>query len=157
MLPFFHIRKATRVDKNFIHQLIHQVGINPLALNWRRFVIAVAENDVRVGCAQIKNHHDGSKELSSLAVIPTHRQQGVARALIEELLRNQQPPVHLTCRGSLSPFYVRFGFHEVQNTHEMPIYFRRVKIVFDWLDHHKWAERVAIMRWDGAENQLLQL
>ena len=64
----YSIRKATRGDAAFIRRLIWQVGINPLGLDWQRFVMAVHGHGVRIGCAQLKMHKDGSRELASVAV-----------------------------------------------------------------------------------------
>ena len=146
----FNIRPAIKGDAAFIRRLIRQVGINPLGLNWRRFVVAVHENETRLGCAQFKVHKDGSSELASLAVLPLYRHQGVAEALIRELLKDPKPPVYLTCRGSLVSFYERFGFQEVSDLNSMPAYFRRVKRIFQWMEKRQWVEHLAVMVWDGA-------
>jgi hypothetical protein len=44
------LRPATRADAGVIRSLIHTVGINPIGLNWRRFILAVDERDVMLGC-----------------------------------------------------------------------------------------------------------
>ncbi len=106
----YFIRKATREDATFIRRLIWRVGINPQGLDWRRFVVAVHEHGVRIGCAQIKSHKDGSLELASVAVVPLYRHQGVAETMIQEILKNHNPPIYLTCRSSLVSFYERFRF-----------------------------------------------
>lgn len=146
----FNIRPAIKGDAAFIRRLIRQVGINPLGLNWRRFVVAVHENETRLGCAQFKVHKDGSSELASLAVLPLYRHQGVAEALIRELLKDPKPSVYLTCRGSLVSFYERFGFQEVSDLNSMPAYFRRVKRIFQCMEKRQWVEHLAVMVWDGA-------
>ncbi|PKO06530.1 MAG: hypothetical protein CVU41_07390 [Chloroflexi bacterium HGW-Chloroflexi-3] len=145
----YFIRKATKQDAAFIWQLIWRVGINPLGLDWRRFVVAVHEHGVRIGCAQVKSHKDGSLELASVAVVPLYRHQGVAETMIREILKDHNPPIYLTCRGSLVSFYERFGFSELFELETMPAYFRRVKRVFTWLEKRKWVERLAVMVWNG--------
>jgi N-acetylglutamate synthase-like GNAT family acetyltransferase len=142
------IRKATREDAAFIRRLIWRVGINPLGLDWRRFVVAVHEHGVRIGCAQVKSHKDGSLELASVAVVPLYRHQGVAEMMIREILKNQNPPIYLTCRSSLVSFYERFGFTELLELETMPAYFRKVKRVFNWLEKRKRVERLAVMSWN---------
>ena len=109
----FTLRPATQADFPAIRRLIHEVGINPMALDWRRFTIAVDANDRLVGCGQVKPHKDGSRELASIAVLPEWRKQGVARAIILHLLETQPRPLYLTCRGRLGPFYEKFGFQDV--------------------------------------------
>ena len=146
----YTIRKATRKDSSFIRLLILRVGINPLGLDWQRFLITVHEQGVKIGCAQIKVHRDGTRELASVAVIPIFRHQGVAETMILEILKDQKPPIYLTCRCSLVTFYERFGFFEISNVDTMPAYFRKVKRVFNWLEKRKWVERLAVMVWEGA-------
>jgi len=67
----FSLRKATKEDSTFIRTLIWRVGINPMGLDWQHFVVAVHEHGVRIGCAQLKVHKDGSRELASVAVVPS--------------------------------------------------------------------------------------
>jgi N-acetylglutamate synthase-like GNAT family acetyltransferase len=143
------ISKATKEDSAFIRQLIWRVGINPLGLDWRRFVVAVHEHGVRIGCAQIKVHKDGSRELASVAVVPLYRHQGVASAMIRQILEDHNPPIYLTCRSSLVSFYERFGFLEISDPEIMPSYFRKVKSVFTSLEKRKWVEPLAVMVWNG--------
>ncbi|HEX7974607.1 MAG TPA: GNAT family N-acetyltransferase [Anaerolineales bacterium] len=116
--------------------------INPMALSWQRFVVAVDEQGAIIGCGQVKPHGDGSRELASIAVVPERRGQGVARAIIEHLIEKEAgrrlagPPgqdelnpkageLYLTCRASLDRFYQRFGFRTLTMS-EMPPYFRRL-------------------------------
>ena len=123
---FFTLRPATKVDFPAIRRLIHAVGINPMALDWRRFTIAVDADDRLVGCGQVKPHKDGSLELASIAVLPEWRKQGVARAIILHLLETYPRPLYLTCRGRLGPFYEKFGFQEMTAPADLPPYFRRI-------------------------------
>jgi len=122
----FTLRPATQADFPAIRRLIHEVQINPMGLDWRRFSMAVDANDRLVGCGQVKQHQDGSLELASIAVLPEWRKQGVARAIILHLLETHPRPLYLTCRGRLGPFYEKFGFQEVTASAELPPYFRRI-------------------------------
>lgn len=126
------LRSATEQDAQSIRRLIHQVGINPLALDWRRFTLAVDEQDRMIGCGQIKPHAGGLRELASIAVEPAYRSQGIARRIIEQLLSATPPPVYLTCRQSLTSFYEKFGFHALQ-AHQMPSYYRRLWTLVHWM------------------------
>ncbi len=122
----FVIRSATRQDFPVIRALIQAVHINPTGLDWRRFLIAVTPDDTLVGCGQIKHHFDGSRELASIAVQEQARGQGVARAVIQELLAHEQErPVYLMCRARLESLYVKFGFQAIA-LNEMPPYFQRI-------------------------------
>lgn len=126
------LRPATEMDKSEIRTLIRQVQINPMNLDWRRFVVAVALDDQLIGCGQIKLHRDGSSELASIAVHPLWRERGIARAIIEYLLNDHKGELYLTCRAGLGPFYERFGFRSIQEN-DMPAYFRRVTRLFGLL------------------------
>jgi N-acetylglutamate synthase-like GNAT family acetyltransferase len=119
------LRPATVKDSAAIHKLIHSVGINPMALDWRRFTIATDENGEMLGCGQIKPHGDGTYELASLAVWPRFQGQGVGRAIILHLLADAPSPLYLTCRAQLRPYYEAFGFQSLVET-QMPPYFRRL-------------------------------
>ena len=111
--------------------MVRSAKINPLGIDWPRFLIAVDDENRLVGCGQIKVHRDGSCELASIAVAPAWRRQGVASALIERLVASQSPPLYLTCRSHLGVFYERFGFNVIQPS-EMPSYFRRVDRLVKW-------------------------
>ncbi|KAF0107191.1 MAG: GCN5-like N-acetyltransferase [Anaerolineaceae bacterium] len=123
------LRPATKDDFPAIRALIRAVGINPIGLDWRRFLVAVTRAGELSGCVQVKPHADGSRELASLAVRGQDRGQGVARALIERLLEGQPRPVHLMCRAGLGLFYNQHGFRVVEEN-EMTPYFRRVSRLF---------------------------
>jgi len=119
-------RPALLDDAHSIRSLIRAVRINPIGLDWRRFIVAVDREGYLVGCGQVKPHRDGSRELASIAVREDWRQQGVARAIILLLLAQHPPPLYLTCRSRLGQFYARFGFQVVLDEKRMPPYFRRI-------------------------------
>jgi N-acetylglutamate synthase-like GNAT family acetyltransferase len=122
----FVIRSATRQDFPAIRALIHAVSINPTGLDWRHFLVAVTPDNTLLGCGQIKPHFDGSRELASIAVQERARGQGVARAVIQELLAHDTTrPLYLMCRARLEPLYVKFGFHAI-GPEDMPVYFQRI-------------------------------
>lgn len=123
----YEIRSAEREDFPAIRALIHAVQINPMGLDWRHFLVAVTHENKLLGCGQIKSHFDGSKELASIAVQELARGQGLARAVIQELLQRESTrPLYLMCRARLESLYVKFGFQRIDFT-EMPPYFRRIK------------------------------
>ncbi|HXF84422.1 MAG TPA: GNAT family N-acetyltransferase [Anaerolineales bacterium] len=121
----FTLRPARETDARSIKDLIHLVGINPMGLDWKRFVVAVNERDEMIGCGQIKPHGKDLFELASIAVYPEHRGKGVARAIIEHLLKNSPRPLYLMCESSLGPLYEKFGFRAISYD-EMPRYFQRI-------------------------------
>jgi N-acetylglutamate synthase-like GNAT family acetyltransferase len=119
------LRPATAEDDATIRWLVRTGQINPLGLDWRRFVVAVNEPGQVVGCGQIKPHGDGSHELASLAVHPDWRGQGIARAILERLIAAHPGTLHLICRAELGSLYEKFGFRSLE-FEEMPKYFRRL-------------------------------
>ena len=121
----FTLRPATEQDFSAIQRLIRQVHINPTALDWRRFVVAVDGSREMCGCGQLKPHGKEIVELASIAVTPSNRGQGIARAIIEHLISKAPRPLYLTCRSGLQPFYEKWGFRVI-GLKEMPPYYRRL-------------------------------
>ena len=124
-MTIFSLRPALETESAQIKALIYLVGINPMDLDWNRFVVAVDDQDQMIGCGQLKPHGTDILELASLAVYPEHQGQGVGRALIEHLLKNSPRPLYLMCESSIGPLYEKFGFQEIQYE-EMPRYFQRI-------------------------------
>jgi N-acetylglutamate synthase-like GNAT family acetyltransferase len=121
----YTLQAAQAGDFPAIRTLIHEVGINPMGLDWRRFILAVDPKGTMIGCGQVKPHADGSLELASIAVRPDWRQRGIASAIIQYLLDTHPRPLFLTCRSELGSFYETFGFKEI-NADQMPAYFQRI-------------------------------
>jgi len=121
----FNLRSARESESTQIRDLIHLTGINPMGLDWKRFVVAVNERDEMIACGQIKSHGQGIPELASIAVHPEWRGQGVARAIIERLLNDSPRPMYLMCESSMEAMYEKFGFRGV-SYEEMPRYFQRI-------------------------------
>jgi N-acetylglutamate synthase-like GNAT family acetyltransferase len=119
------IRPARETEATQIHDLIHLVGINPMGLDWKRFVVAVNEQDEMIGCGQLKPHGHDVLELASIAVYPEYQGKGIARVIIEHLLRDSPRPLYLMCQSSLGPLYEKFGFRGI-SYEEMPRYFQRI-------------------------------
>ncbi len=119
------LRRATAADAKAIRMLIWRVGINPMSLNWRRFLVAVDEQDRVIGTGQIKPHGDGTREMASIAVQPERQGEGIGKTMIARLLLENELPLYLTCRDRMEPYYQRFGFRALSAT-EMPPYFRRI-------------------------------
>ena len=119
------IRPARDTEARQITDLIHFVGINPMGLDWKRFVVAVNDRDEMIGCGQIKPHGTEILELASIAVYPEHQGKGVASAIIGNLLANSPRPIYLMCESSRGSLYEKFGFRSVSYD-EMPRYFQRI-------------------------------
>lgn len=119
------LRPARETESAAIKDLIYSVGINPMGLDWKRFVVAVDAQDQVVATGQIKPHGRDILELASIAVRSEYRGQGLARAIIEHLLKDSPRPLYLTCVSSLEPLYDKFGFISIPYR-EMPRYFQRL-------------------------------
>jgi N-acetylglutamate synthase-like GNAT family acetyltransferase len=118
------IRPALETDQTIINQIVRDAQINPMNLDWHRFLVA-EENGKIIGVGQIKPHDDGSRELASIAVIPGRQKLGVATEIIRALLAPEKGDLYLVCRDELESFYARFGFRTVDRK-EMTPYFRRI-------------------------------
>lgn len=123
----YTLRPARETEDAAIKSLIHLVGINPMGLDWKRFIVAVDAQDQIIATGQIKPHGANADihELASIAVVPEYRGQGLARAIMEHLLQGSPRPLYLTCVSSLEPFYQKFGFYSIEYD-DMPRYFQRM-------------------------------
>ncbi len=126
MADDFILRPAAADDAARIKALIRLVRINPMDLDWRRFLVASSADGDLAACAQVKPHADGTLELASLAVRPAWRGRGLARRLVERLLSESPRPIYLTCRSGLASFYEKFGFRALAPA-ELTPYFRRLQ------------------------------
>jgi N-acetylglutamate synthase-like GNAT family acetyltransferase len=136
------IRPARETDAAPIRDLIHLVGINPLGLDWRRFVVAVNDQDEMIGCGQLKPHGQAVLELASIAVYPEHQGKGIAREIIQHLLKDSPRPLYLMCQSSLGSFYEKFGFRSI-SYEAMPRYFQRMSRLAELAS---WKIRLLVMR-----------
>jgi N-acetylglutamate synthase-like GNAT family acetyltransferase len=147
--PFLaDLRAAQSSEAALIRRMVFQARINPFDLDWRRFSLAIGPNGEITGCIQVKPHRDGSRELASLVVHPEWRGRGVARRLIENMQARHPPPLYLTCRSSLQPLYLKFGFQRVKPV-DMPPYFQRLHRlvnIFPWLTRK--GEILTVMIWE---------
>ena len=126
----YEVRPALESEFPQIKQLIHEGGINPMGLDWKRFLVAVEENGQVIGCGQLKPHGKDVIELASIAVTPMHQGQSIARKIIELLMEQAPRPLYLMCAEHNGPMYEKFGFRTIDYD-EMPKYFSRMKKVFD--------------------------
>jgi N-acetylglutamate synthase-like GNAT family acetyltransferase len=119
------VRTARETEAAQIRDLIHLVSINPMGLDWKRFVVAVDDRDEMLGCGQLKPHGQDVLELASIAIYPDQRGKGIARLIIEHLLKDSPRPLYLMCQSSVGGLYEKFGFRAI-SYEEMPRYFQRM-------------------------------
>jgi amino-acid N-acetyltransferase len=140
------LRPATQSDAATIRQIIRQMGINPMGLDWQRFILAVDSSGNIVGCGQVKPHADGTQELASIAVLPAWRGRGIARRIIDQLLEQYPGRLYLTCRSELGVLYGKFGFQIIPES-EMTPYFKRIsRMVTLLLRLTRRSDRLLVMR-----------
>ena len=143
------LRPARETDAAAIKQLIRSVGINPMDLDWKRFIVSVDEQERVIATGQIKPHNKGAiLEMASIAVVEEHRGKGLARAIIEQLLKESPRPLYLTCRLRLEPFYQKFGF-QVLSYEEMPRFYQRLSKlagVFITITRQDEADGLSVMK-----------
>lgn len=142
----YEVRPALEKESNQIKDLINLVGINPMGLDWRRFLVAVEGSGRVIGCGQIKPHGADILELASIGVLPEFRGRGIARKIIEMLLGQNPRPLYLMCVEHNGAMYEKFGFRAVDYD-EMPKYFRRIKNLFNAAKLvHKVDEGLLVMK-----------
>lgn len=151
MAEGFSVRPASEGDQPVIQAMVRKARINPLGLDWRRFLIAVDPKGSVIGCGQVKPHRGGARELASIVVVESWRGLGVGRALVERLMADASPPLWLTCRSGLVPLYERFGFREIAADEPLPGYFRRLRQLARGLGLLSGTgEHLAVMVWRGG-------
>jgi len=144
--PSISLRPATRSEADTIKQIISAVNINPMGLDWQRFILAIDPSGKVIGCGQIKPHAGGLLELASIAVLPDWRHKGIAHKIIESLISKQPGRLYLTCRSGLESFYRQFGFQVVPFS-EMPPYYRRIsRLVTLFIRLSRQEDRLLVMR-----------
>ena len=142
----YSFRPALESESTQIKDLINLVGINPTGLDWKRFIVAVNDREQVIACGQIKPHGADIRELASIAVHPEYRGQGIARAVIEKLLRENPRPMYLMCMSHNGPMYEKFGFQVIAEK-QMPRYFARIKKLFNIADvFRKSGEELFVMK-----------
>lgn len=137
------IRDATVEDQATIRRIVRAANINPTGLDWPHFIVAEDKGEI-VGVGQIKPHRDGTRELASIAVIPTRQGQGIGSGIIRELLRREDGVLHLTCRRQLQGYYERFGFVRLEHR-DYPPYFARMLPILNTVGR-LFRVRIIVMR-----------
>ena len=147
-MPDITLRAATAADQPAIQRIIRAEGLNPMALDWPRFIVAELDGDV-VGIGQIKVLGDGARELASLAVLPAHQGTGVGGALVWTLISRTPGPLYLRCASHNEGYYHRFGFMTLTPEQMPPSLRRMYRIVNPLVGVYNWVtggcERMLIM------------
>ena len=146
----FVLRPAEEPDGRRIRAMVRRERLNPMALDWRHFTLAVDGKGTMIGCGQVKTVGEGTRELASLVVEPEWRRGGVAAALIRQLMEQAGPPLWLTCLSVLAPYYARFGFRIVSPDDPQPKYYRRLRRIAGLVGMLATAaQTLTVMLWTG--------
>lgn len=142
----YEIRPAAEAESGQIRNLIHEVGINPTGLDWRRFFVAVEGPGRVIGCGQVKPHGQDILELASIAVSPERRGRGIARQIIAALLEQNPRPLYLMCMEHNGGLYEKFGFRRLEPG-QMPRYFQKIHKLFGLAEViRKTGEELLVMK-----------
>ncbi len=150
--PQVTVRPARSQDAGLIRRWIWRERLDPTALKWPNFVLAVDGEGAVLGIAQMKRlgpREAPVRELGSLVVRPDVRGRGIGQVLVQHLLQAYPAPIYLLCEGRNVSYYRQFGFREIE-PEDMPSPLRR-----KWRLGHLFARmvgrRVAAMVWEGPE------
>jgi amino-acid N-acetyltransferase len=110
------VRSAAVQDHDAIVALVRGGHLNPLDLDWRRFVVAADPSGI-VGAVQMRRHADGSRELGSLVVREDARRRGIAGRLIDTLLASDAARVFMITGAAFAAHYARWGFRRIGPGH----------------------------------------
>ena len=119
------LRAVIAADRPLIRRLIFQNNLNPWGLEWQSFIVAADDDNQLVGCGQIKRHGD-LEELATIVVVKEWQGRGVSRILLNALMERGKRPLWLMCESSLTDYYNKFGFEEVEDPANLPLYFRNL-------------------------------
>ena len=106
------IRHAVEADQTAISTLVRSEHLNPLGLDWRRFIIAADATGLR-GAVQLRIHSDNSRELGSLVVRGDSRGRGIASRLIDARLAAATTRVLMITGAAFARHYERWGFRRI--------------------------------------------
>ena len=109
------IRAATVEDQRAIAALLRNERLSPFDLDLQRFLVARDANGL-AGAVQLRNHFDGSSEVSSLVVRPDVRRRGIAARLIDALMLFATGRVYMITGARFASHYAHWGFSPLAAT-----------------------------------------
>lgn len=115
------IRTAKNVEIEWVNKCYDEVGF--VHSNFGNELIAIAEIDrQRVGIGRLVTIDSEHLELGGMYVFESFRNSGVARAIVDFLLKNTPPNKTVYCIpfAHLVSFYKRFGFASCTNLDPVP-------------------------------------
>jgi len=110
------IRKAKEEDNKEIYKLLEEVDEHTSAMAFDNFLVA-EENGKILGAVKFEEFKDFFF-LSSLSVNPKHQKKGIAREIMEYLLKGAEKDIYIYT--VLPEFFAKFGFKEVSAPGKLP-------------------------------------
>lgn len=101
-----NIRKAQAEDKDAILKILKEADIYYPALVFKNFFAAKKDGRV-LGCAQLEEHPDFFY-LGSLAVTTSHTSKGVAKKILNVILKDLKKDIYLYT--TIPEFFKKFSF-----------------------------------------------
>ena len=140
------LRLATPADESWINERYQSVHFQLSDL--ARDLMVVAEVDgVTAGIGRLVPAGDRACELGGMHVLEEFRGRGVARAIIEELLRHANGrDVYCIPFAELEPIYAGAGFVRIEPDGALPGYVREK---LDWCEREIPARPVILMKLVG--------
>ena len=149
------IRPARATDQRSIRATVRDARLYPVGLSWENFLVAEQDGQL-VGVGQVRPHHDSSRELASITVLPPFQRQGIGDSIVQALLARESSPIYLMCAEEMVSFYTRFDFGTI-STSETPSSLRwkvQAGTIVAPLASALGLDvgRVAAMKWDGRKD-----
>ena len=137
------LRTATPEDAGWVDEQYERAGFIPSDLSIDTVVIAEWEG-VRAGLGRLVRVDTHAFELGGMFIVEDHRGRGIARALVEELLRRAgDAEVYCVPYADLESFYARCGFRPLREA----VVPRKVHEKLDWCAREQ-SRAVLLMKLD---------
>jgi GNAT superfamily N-acetyltransferase len=125
------LRIATADDAAWINERYASVHFQPSDLS-REFVVVAEIDGVAAGIGRLVPAGDEACELGGMLVFEDFRGRGIARAIIDELLRHANDrAVYCIPFAELEPIYAGAGFERITPDAALPAYVREK---LDWCE-----------------------
>ena len=110
------IRKAKEEDKQVIYKILEEVDEQTSQMDYNDFLVAEKDNEI-IGAVKLRGF-DGLYFLSSLSVKPNFQKKGIAREIMEHILKGMNKDIYIYT--VLPEFFRKFGFKEVSPPGNLP-------------------------------------
>jgi N-acetylglutamate synthase-like GNAT family acetyltransferase len=116
MEAMIQIRNATKKDVETIRQILKDVDEQTSSMSFNNF--RVAENEGKIVGTVKLDEYDDFIFLSSLAVSPGMQKRGIAKEIMNHVLKDSTKAIYLYT--VLPEFFLKFGFKVVEAPEKLP-------------------------------------